>query len=124
MILLYYNAIYISISKINKYITLSLSLYTLYIAIVINIWYNDYNGKGVFLKKTPQANSNKVVKIMTVSKAQKKATAKYEKEKYDKVLVRLPKGKKEKIQTISSSVNGFINKAIDEKIEKDTGKKE
>lgn len=57
---------------------------------------------------------------MTVSKAQKKATAKYEKEKYDKVLVRLPKGKKEKIQTISSSVNGFINKAIDEKIERDT----
>lgn len=59
-----------------------------------------------------------------VSKAQKKATAKYEKENYDKVLLRLPKGKKEEIQTIAArkndSVNGFINKAITEKIERDT----
>jgi len=59
-----------------------------------------------------------------VSKAQKKATAKYEKENYDKVLLRLPKGKKEEIQTIvarqNDSVNGFINKAINEKIERDT----
>lgn len=61
---------------------------------------------------------------MAVSNAQKKATAKYEKEKYDKVLLRLPKGKKEEIQTIAisqnDSVNGFINKAINEKIERDT----
>ena len=42
---------------------------------------------------------------------------------YDKVLVRMPKGKKEVIQTHadsrSQSVNSFINEAIDEKMERD-----
>ena len=60
---------------------------------------------------------------MTVSKAQKVATAKYEAKVYDKILLRLPRGKKEIIQTHaeahSESVNGFINRAIDEAIERD-----
>ena len=60
---------------------------------------------------------------MTVSKAQKAATAKYEAKTYDKVLVRMPKGRKEIIQAHaeahSESVNGFINRAIDEAIERD-----
>ena len=55
---------------------------------------------------------------MTVSKSQKAATAKYEAKTYDKVLVRMPKGRKEAIQahaeTHSESVNGFINRAIGE----------
>ena len=44
----------------------------------------------------------------------------YEDKAYDKVLVRMPKGKKEVIQTHadsrSQSVNSFINEAIDEKM--------
>ena len=60
---------------------------------------------------------------MTVSKAQKAATAKYEAKTYDKVLLRMPRGRKEIIQTHaeahSESVNGFINRAIDEAIERD-----
>ena len=48
---------------------------------------------------------------------------KYEDKAYDKVLVRLPKGKKDKIkahaEAHSESVNGFINRAIDEAIERD-----
>jgi len=60
---------------------------------------------------------------VTVSKAQKAATAKYEAKTYDKVLVRMPKGRKEIIQAHaeahSESVNGFINRAIDEAIERD-----
>ena len=60
---------------------------------------------------------------MTVSKAQKAATAKYEAKTYDKVLLRMPRGRKEIIQTHaeahSESVNGFINLAIDEAIERD-----
>lgn len=60
---------------------------------------------------------------MTVSKAQKVATAKYEAKVYDKILLRLPRGKKETIQAHaeahSESVNGFINRAIDEAIERD-----
>lgn len=57
------------------------------------------------------------VKI-TVSKAQKAATAKYEKENYDKILVRFPKGTKEKIKVKSDSVNGFIVDAVNKELEK------
>lgn len=37
----------------------------------------------------------------------KKATAKFEKENYNKILVRFPKGTKEEIKKKSNSVNGF-----------------
>ena len=58
-----------------------------------------------------------MIKI-TVSKAQKAATAKYEKENYDKILVRFPKGTKEKIKAKSDSVNGFIVDAVNKELEK------
>lgn len=49
----------------------------------------------------------------------------YEDKAYDKVLVRLPKGTKENIQAHaeahSESVNGFINRAITETMERDNG---
>lgn len=52
-----------------------------------------------------------------VTEAQKRATAKYEKENYDKVLVRFPKGTKERIlETGASSINGFIVDAVQEKL--------
>lgn len=60
---------------------------------------------------------------MTVSKAQQAATARYEAKVYDKILVRLPKGKKDEIQMCADSrglsVNGFINEAIEEKLERE-----
>lgn len=57
---------------------------------------------------------------MSVTEAQKRATAKYERENYDKILTRFPKGTKEKIlQTGAESVNGFIIKAVNEKIERE-----
>ena len=60
---------------------------------------------------------------MAVSKAQQKAVAKYEKENYDKVLVRMMKGRKEEIQAHAQargeSVNAFINRAITETMERD-----
>ena len=47
----------------------------------------------------------------------------YEDKAYDKVLVRFPKGKKDIIkahaEAHSESVNGFINRAIDEAVERD-----
>ena len=59
---------------------------------------------------------------MTVSKAQMDATARYEAKTYDKVLVRMPKGKKAEIEKAiagtSGSVNSFINEAINEKLKK------
>lgn len=50
---------------------------------------------------------------MPVTEAQKRATAKYEKENYDKVLVRFPKGTKKRIQNVGAeSVNGYIIKCV------------
>ena len=54
---------------------------------------------------------------ITVSKAQQKATEKYKKENYDRVLVQLPKGTKERIRATGKSVNGFINESVMEKLE-------
>lgn len=57
---------------------------------------------------------------MAVSKAQKAATAKYESKVYDKILLRLPKGKKLVIELAAKrtgeSVNGFIADAIESKM--------
>lgn len=55
---------------------------------------------------------------MPASKAQQKAVNKYVRENYDKLLLTMPKGKKARIQdcaaAVGESVNGFINRAIDE----------
>lgn len=63
-----------------------------------------------------------------VSKAQQKAVAKYENENYDKCLLRMPKGKKDIIkehaETTDGSLNSFINRAIDETMERDKAKQE
>ena len=60
---------------------------------------------------------------MTVSKAQQRAVTKYMKENYDELKVRVEKGKKEIIKSHAEaqgeSVNGFINRAIDETLERD-----
>ena len=56
---------------------------------------------------------------MPVTEAQKRATAKYERENYDKILTRFPKGTKEKILSAgATSVNSFIISAVMEKLEK------
>ena len=56
---------------------------------------------------------------MAVSEAQKKATAKYEKENYDKILTRFPKNTKDKIkETGASSVNNFIVTAVKNELAK------
>ena len=62
-----------------------------------------------------------VVKI-TVSKAAQRATEKYDKKNYDRILVKFPKGTKEQIQATGETVNGFINKAVAERLEKQAEK--
>ena len=56
------------------------------------------------------------------SKAQQKAVAKYMKNNYDELKIRVPKGRKEAIQAAAStqgeSLNGFVTTAIDERIER------
>ena len=60
---------------------------------------------------------------MPASKAQQRAVSKYMKENYDEIKVRVEKGQKEVIkahaEARSESVNGFINRAIDETMERD-----
>lgn len=62
---------------------------------------------------------------MAVSKAQQKAVAKYTKANYDIYQVRMPKGQKDVIkahsEALGESVNGFINRAISETMERDNG---
>ena len=60
------------------------------------------------------------------SKAQQKAVNKYMKENYDRINLLLPKGKKAVIQDFAAahgeSVNGFINRAVDEAMARDKAK--
>lgn len=74
--------------------------------------------EGASKKGPPRREAN-----MSVSKAQQKAVNKYVREKYDKLLLTMPKGRKDIIkahaEANSESVNAFINRAIDEAIERD-----
>ena len=60
-----------------------------------------------------------------VSKAQQKATAKYMKNNYDEIKIRIFKGRKADIQSVAEkqgdSLNAYIKKAIREQYKKDTG---
>lgn len=60
---------------------------------------------------------------MATTKAGQRAVAKYMKNNYDEIKIRVPKGKKDKIKAHATergeSLNGFVNRAIDETIERD-----
>ncbi len=61
---------------------------------------------------------------MALTTARKKANAKYEAKAYDKTLIRLPKGRLDEIRAhiepAGESLNGFVNRAISETMERDT----
>lgn len=61
---------------------------------------------------------------MPVSEAQKKASVKYL-EKLDEIRIRMPKGKKDAIKAHATkrgeSINGFINRAVDETMKREGG---
>ena len=60
---------------------------------------------------------------MPASKAQQKAVAKYMKENYDEIKVRVPKGHKAELQSHAAqqeeTLSAFINRAIDEQMVRD-----
>ena len=60
---------------------------------------------------------------MPVSKAQQKAVNKYMSENYDRINLTVPKGQKEVIKAHAEgrgeSVNGFLNRAAQETMERD-----
>lgn len=59
-----------------------------------------------------------------VSEAQRRAVAKYNAANYDRVELRLDKGRKDEVKshadTQGESLNAFINRAITETMERDT----
>ena len=59
---------------------------------------------------------------MAISEAQKRATMKYMRNNYDRVELKVPKGEKGNIQAYAAargeSLNGFVNRAIKEAIER------
>lgn len=60
---------------------------------------------------------------MASSEALKRASKKYDREKIDRVTMRVPKGKKECIQhhatQCGESLNSFLNRAVEETMERD-----
>lgn len=60
---------------------------------------------------------------MAVTKAQQASVNKYVKTNYDRINVTMPKGRKDIIkahaESKGESVNGFINRAIEEAMERD-----
>ena len=63
---------------------------------------------------------------MPVSKAQKRAINKYNKNHYDNINIRVPKGKRDNISVHANkydgSLNKFVNRAIIETMERDKEK--
>lgn len=61
-----------------------------------------------------------------VSKAQQRAVQKYVKNNYDRVVLTLPKGKRDEIKQYAEmsdkSMNAYIVQAIEEKISNDRGR--
>lgn len=59
-----------------------------------------------------------------VSKAQQKAVAKYMKNNYDEIKIRVEKGHRDVIKAAATaageSVNGYIKKAVDQRMERES----
>lgn len=64
---------------------------------------------------------------MASSEALKRASKKYDQEKVDRIAMRVPKGKREIMQAHAAqcgeSLNTFLNRAVEETMERDTQKK-
>ena len=62
---------------------------------------------------------------MAVSKAQQRAVAKYMKNNYDEIKVRVEKGRKAELQAHAEaqgeSLNAFMNRAAEETMQRDKG---
>ena len=85
---------------------------------VIN--YNNFNYIQQHRKEFNMSEESKI------SKAQQKAVAKYMKNNYDEIKIRVEKGKREIIrqaaEAAGESVNGYIKKAVDRRMEQDCEK--
>ena len=64
---------------------------------------------------------------MPISESQKKAVRKYNEKAYDRLEIKIAKGRKAEVKTHADtqgeSLNGFVGRAIDEAIERDNTNK-
>jgi len=62
---------------------------------------------------------------MPISESQRQAVRKYNEKAYDRIELKVPKGKKAELQAHAESrgesLNGFVNRAIVEAVERDCG---
>lgn len=79
----------------------------------------------IYTDRSAWYNGFKEVEGLPVSKAQQRAVNKYMSANYDRINLTLDKGRKDIIkahaESRGESVNGFINRAIDETMERDKG---
>ncbi len=75
----------------------------------------------VYIKFNAPKLRNEVSNMAEMGKASTRAKNKYNAENYDNLRIVVPKGKKEKIKAYAESkgesINGFVNRAIDEAME-------
>ena len=83
----------------------------------------NYNNFNYIQQHRKEFNMSEESKI---SKAQQKAVAKYMKNNYDEIKIRVEKGKREIIRQAAEAageyVNGYIKKAVDQRMEQDCKK--
>ena len=104
---------------------ITIYLCTMRIDYNIALLYNHVSGGKVGTKKHIPSHHMEGGAEMPISKAQQKANTKYVKNNYDTIITRIDKGKKADLQShaaaLGESLNGFVNRAIDEAVERDTG---
>ena len=83
--------------------------------------------KDYFYSRRPHIFNQGGGITMAISESQRKAVAKYNAANYDRVELRLPKGKKQELKDHAEgrgeTLNGFVNRAIEEALERDNGSK-
>jgi len=141
-VIIIYHDIYV-LSIDIAYNVISVSLYKMYIDIMGLLCYNGIVKRCSIVNCRPTDCRNEVKDNMSeeikrpMTEARKRANAKYESKAYDKILLRVEAGQKDKIKahaaahqpesgeigkpgyTPKGSVNGFISRAINEAMERD-----
>lgn len=96
----------------------------LYIDVSRYVPYNYVSSGGEGVKPRPHTSQRKGLPDMAISESQRRAVRKYNDNAYDRIELKVSKGKKVTLQahaaTKGESLNGFVNRAIDEAVERDS----
>ena len=108
---------YISISTFNKYVYVYSSILYVYIYCILCYTYHRVEEVRTFLRPTERRCN------LTLTDSQKKANAKYREKSIKRIPLDVQKEKYEEIKAAADrageSVNGYIKKAVDQRIERE-----